>query len=351
MSANKTEKPTPKRLRDAGRKGQTFKPKDLFILVLLLCGAAYLLSGMPLTPIRDLFVGLVQRNFDVSPQAFIVVAAETFFRLALPFVGMCVIAGALPSLLLNRFSMATEALKPNLGALNPMKGFKKIFSIRTIKDAVKSVLYLIVIASVVPVFWHLHRHEAYAQLDSTRVTDLFAVWRDMAWDLFCLLLLSIAVVVVLDALAEYFLFMKDMMMDREEIKREYKEQEGNPEVKSRRREVHMEILSEQVKSDVAKSKFIVANPTHISVGIYFNPEIVPLPFVSLMETNQRALAVQAYARKMGVPIIRNVPLARKIFRTTKRYSFVNLDELQEILQILKWLEDVEKAGGVPLSSF
>ncbi|MGG6549365.1 UNVERIFIED_CONTAM: EscU/YscU/HrcU family type III secretion system export apparatus switch protein, partial [Prevotella sp. 15_C9] len=81
------------------------------------------------------------------------------------------------------------------------------------------------------------------------------------------------IVLLLDAIAEYFLTMKDMKMDKEEVKREMKEQEGNPEVKSKRREVHMEILSEQVKSDIENSRLIVANPTHITIGIYFKPEL------------------------------------------------------------------------------
>ncbi|XLM19520.1 EscU/YscU/HrcU family type III secretion system export apparatus switch protein, partial [Chromobacterium piscinae] len=96
-----------------------------------------------------------------------------------------------------------------------------------------------------------------------------AVWRELLLSLVLTCLGCIVVVLILDALAEYLLFMKDMKMDREEVKREMKEQEGNPEIKSRRREAHLEILSEQVKSDVENSRLIIANPTHIAIGIYF----------------------------------------------------------------------------------
>ncbi|HFY5836093.1 TPA: SPI-1 type III secretion system export apparatus protein SpaS, partial [Salmonella enterica subsp. enterica serovar Typhimurium] len=133
-------------------------------------------------------------------------------------------------------------------------------------------------------------------------------------------------------------------MDKEEVKREMKEQEGNPEVKSKRREVHMEILSEQVKSDIENSRLIVANPTHITIGIYFKPELMPIPMISVYETNQRALAVRAYAEKVGVPVIVDIKLARSLFKTHRRYDLVSLEEIDEVLRLLVWLEEVENAG-------
>ncbi|HFR2646422.1 TPA: EscU/YscU/HrcU family type III secretion system export apparatus switch protein, partial [Shigella sonnei] len=75
--------------------------------------------------------------------------------------------------------------------------------------------------------------------------------------------------------------------------------------KSRRRELHIEILSEQTKSDIRNSKLVVMNPTHIAIGIYFNPEIAPAPFISLIETNQCALAVRKYANEVGIPTVRD----------------------------------------------
>ncbi|MBY0446988.1 MAG: EscU/YscU/HrcU family type III secretion system export apparatus switch protein, partial [Burkholderiales bacterium] len=153
----------------------------------------------------------------------------------------------------------------------------------------------------------------------------------------------IVLILVLDALAEYFLHMKDMKMDKQQVKTEHKEQDGNPEIKSKRREVHQEILSEQIKSDVSNSKLIIANPTHIAIGIFYKPEIIGVPFISLIETNQRALAVRAYAKKVGVPVIRNIALARRLLKTHRRYSFIQVEEIEEVLRLLAWLDQVENA--------
>ncbi|WP_235950110.1 EscU/YscU/HrcU family type III secretion system export apparatus switch protein [Candidatus Regiella insecticola] len=84
------------------------------------------------------------------------------------------------------------------------------------------------------------------------------------------------------------------------------------------------------------------------MGIYYRPDpetaSITIPFVSVLETNQRALAVRAYAKKMGVPVIQNVPLARRILKTHKRYSFISLDAIDEIIQLMIWLHQVENAG-------
>jgi type III secretion protein U len=77
--------------------------------------------------------------------------------------------------------------------------------------------------------------------------------------------------------------------------------------------------------------------------VYFRPEITLLPFISLMETNQRALAVRAYAKEVGVPVVKNIALARRIFKTHQRYSFLQVQEVEEVLRLLIWLEQVEQA--------
>ncbi|MNH27733.1 Surface presentation of antigens protein SpaS [compost metagenome] len=88
---------------------------------------------------------------------------------------------------------------------------------------------------------------------------------------------------------------------------------------------------------------ILANPTHIAIGIYFRPEVSLLPFISVIETNQRALAVREYAKEVGVPVITDVNLARRIFKTHRRYSFLQVQEVEQVLRLLVWLEQVEQA--------
>ncbi|PRP70980.1 EscU/YscU/HrcU family type III secretion system export apparatus switch protein [Chromobacterium amazonense] len=347
--ANKTEKPTRKRLQDAAKKGQSFKSRDLIIVCLILSCVAYLVSFGSLVELMGAFRQALGYEFKQDMQGYARAVFWLGLKLLLPILLLCVLASALPSLIQTGFVMASEALKLDLSSLNPVNGFKKLFSLRTAKEVVKALLYLVCFGVAAAVVWHKHKALLFSQLNGSPL-GMAVVWRELLLSLVLSCLACIVVVLILDAVAEFLLFMKDMKMERDEVKREAKEQAGNPEIKSRRREVHMEILSEQVKSDVENSRLIVANPTHIAVGIYFKPELLPIPLISVMETNQRALAVRTHAEKAGVPVVTDVKLARRLFATHTRYSYVSLDEIDDVLRLLVWLEEVENAGAAEHAS-
>ncbi|WP_277620443.1 EscU/YscU/HrcU family type III secretion system export apparatus switch protein [Chromobacterium sphagni] len=281
--SNKTEQPTRKRLQDSAKKGQSFKSRDLVVACLTLCGVAYLVSFGSLVELMGAFRQAIAGGFSLDMAGYAKAVAWLGLKLLLPIFLLCVAASALPALLQSGFVLASEALKLNLSALNPVNGFKKLFSLRTVKEAVKALLYLASFAVAVTVIWRKHKELLFSQLNGGPL-EMAGVWRELLLSLVLTCLGCIVLILLLDAITEYFLFMKDMKMDKQEVKREMKEQEGNPEVKSRRREAHMEILSEQVKSDIENSRLIIANPTHIAIGIYFRPDVVPIPFVSVMET-------------------------------------------------------------------
>ena len=135
-------------------------------------------------------------------------------------------------------------------------------------------------------------------------------------------------------------------MDKHEVKQEHKESDGNPQIKSARRRAHQEILSGEEMAAVRNSRVVMANPTHIAIAIYFNPEVASLPFIALRCTNMKAKAAIAYAEEIGVPVVRNIPLARRLYCTYSQYSFISLndDVLLDVMDILIWLRQVETAG-------
>jgi len=341
-SASKTEKPTPKRLRDASRKGQTFKARDLVVTCLTLCGIAYMVFNSSLLEIMEVYRRIIARDFDADLQQYSATLVLVGLKALLPLLVVCVLTSAVPALLQSGFALASEALKLNFGALNPINGLKKLFSLRTLKDTLKALLYLGSFALALWMVWITQRQLLFAQLFA-RAPDLFAIWGHLLLVLVLAFLLCVLLIVVLDALSEYWLFMRELKMDKHAVKREHKELDGDPHLKGRRRDLHLELLSEQVRSDVRSSRMIIANPTHIAIGVYFRPDIIVLPFISLMETNQRALAVRAYAREVGVPVINDPALARRIFKTHQRYSFLQVQEVEEVLRLLIWLEQVEQA--------
>jgi type III secretion YscU/HrpY family protein len=341
-AATKSEKPTPKKIRDAAKKGQTFKAKDLATTCLMLCGIFYLAGDSALGEIMEVYRRVIASRFEIDLSDYMLQLAQLLLRILLPLILICFVASALPTLILTGLAFASEALKLNLGALNPINGFKKLFSLRTVKDTIKALLYLGCFVVAFWVVWDGEKGLLFAQLH-VQVDDLFPIWGALLLKLALVFLACILLIVILDALSEHWLWIKELKMDKDSVKREHKEQEGSPEIKQRRRDLHMELLSEQVRSDIRNSRVIVANPTHIAVGIYFRPQVTVMPFISLMETNQRALAVRAYAAKVGVPVVTDIALARRIYKTHQRYSFVQVAEIEQVLRLLVWLEQVEQA--------
>lgn len=339
----KTEKPTPKRLQEAAKKGQSFKSKELTMVILVFVGLLFTLSTDPLLWLMQEYRQVLADGRFADAQAYSVRLFRHGLEMILPVLVVCATAAVLPTLLQTGFIWATQALKLNFGAVNPIQGARRIFSMRTLKDAVKAVLYLLSFAGIAIALWSDAKGLLFAQLHMS-AAGVGATWVALSVKLVWISLMCVVPIAVLDAMVEYWLFMRDQRMELHEVKRERKDSDGNPEIKQRRRALHTELLSEAVRSDVRDSRLIVANPTHIAVGIYFRPDVISLPFISVMETNQRALAVRRYAESQGIPVVQDVALARRLYQTHHRYTFVSIEEVDAIMRLLLWLEDVERAG-------
>lgn len=345
MSESKTEKASPKKRRDASERGQSFKAKDVVVACLTLFGVLYVFGIGSLKELGHTILYAIHNDFQVDIHTYVVHVLIVGAKTVVPIIFISIIATALPSLLQSGFAISAKAIKFDLGVLNPAKGFKRIFSVRTIKDTIKTTLYLISFGCSLLLVWKLHRNLLFSQVNAS-IQSIIDVVQRLIIDLVLISLSCAFLIFILDAFAEFFLYLKDLKMDKQEVKREHKEQEGSPEIKGKRRELHRDLLSEQEKFDIEQSRLIIANPTHIAIGIYFNPEITPIPFISIKEKNERALVVRRYAEKVGVPVIVDVSLARRIYKTHKRYSMVSLEDVHQVLRLLVWLEEVEMANQV-----
>ncbi|AHE61011.1 TPA: EscU/YscU/HrcU family type III secretion system export apparatus switch protein [Escherichia albertii] len=341
--ANKTEKPTDKKLKDASKKGQILKSRDLTVSLIMLVGTLYLGYVFDVHHIMSILEYILDHNAKPDIWDYFKAIGIGWLKTIVPFLLVCMFTTILVSWFQSKMKLATEAIKLKFDSLNPINGLKKIFSLKTLKEFVKAILYIVFFCLAIRVFWGNNKSLLFKTLDGD-IISLLSDWGEMLFLLVLYCLVSMIIILIFDYIAEYFLFMKDMKMDKQEVKREYKEQEGNPEVKSKRRERHQEILSEQLKSDVSNSRLMIANPTHIAIGIYFKPNLSPIPLISVRATNQVALAIRRYAQEIGIPVITDKKLARKIYATHRRYDYVSFENLDEILRLLLWLEDVENAG-------
>lgn len=349
--AEKTEQPTSKKRKDSSKKGQTFKSKDLITTVILLTGIFYLAYGMSFSDFTHFYSMTLLYSTQIGINDFLMGLMRIFFLLSLPFIALCALVGMAATLLQTGFSIATEAIKLNFKALNPVEGVKKIFSMRTVKELVKSVCYLIVFAATCYCLIHNDLRQALT-LYRTDIAGLIACWVSLTLKAVLVFIGWSIFVLIADFIVEYFLHFKDLKMDKHEVKQERKESDGNPQIKSARRRAHQEILSGEEMAAVRNSEVVMANPTHIAMAIYFNPEVASLPFIALRCTNMKAKAAIAYAEKIGVPVVRNIPLTRRLYRTYSQYSFISLndDVLIDVMDILIWLRQVEAAGMTQMAA-
>lgn len=343
--AEKTEKPTDKRRKDSAKKGQTFKSKDLTTTVSLLVGIYFIVHFLSFKDFILLYSTVMQHNSKISISDFLLELTRIFFIMAFSIIIVMSFAGIAMTLLQTRFTIATEAIKLNFKALNPVEGIKKIFNIRTLKELIKSILYLIVFAITSHILIQNDLKQALAVVHGD-LNELITQWVMLAFNAVITFMLCSLIILVADFMTEYFLHFKDLKMDKHEVKRERKENDGNPEIKGARKRIHHEILSGEEMSAIRNSKVVMANPTHIAVAIYFNLEVASLPFIAFRSTNQKARAAIAYAEKIGIPVVRDIALTRRIYKTYKQYSFISLNDesLMEIMDILIWLRQVETAG-------
>lgn len=175
----------------------------------------------------------------------------------------------------------------------------------------------------------------------TTINGMIGQWGHLCIT-FIIVFLAVALLILLiDTLTEFFLFMKDLKMEKQEVKKEHKDNDGDPHIKSARRGLHQELLSEEVKANVRDSTFIMANPTHIAMAIYFNTDIAPLPFIMMKTKGLQAKAVVAYAESQGVPVVRDIPLARQLWRHYRKDSFIDEQGLDDVMHVINWLIRVE----------
>jgi len=322
MADNKTEQPTPKKLTDARQKGQVSKSADLTQSVLFLTAATLLsFTGPALVEQLKAFMiesfspRLLAGNLDMDMLvARIGNASIKFLLLSMPLLmALAIAAIAVNFAQLQGLIFAPSALSPKFTKLNPVAGLQEIlFKPKTYIELLKNLLKFTII------LWL-----AYSTLLPS-LRDLIVSSRlglaqiaDFGPKLLFNLLFKVGGVFLIFGAADFALqkklFMKGLMMSKEEIKQEYKNSEGDPEVKGHRKAMHMALLRENAVKQVPKAKAVVVNPTHIAVALQYEDASMNAPRVVAKGEKFLAQKIIQIAKSHNVPVLRNIMLARSLF--------------------------------------
>jgi len=342
MSGDKTEKPTDKRLRDAREKGQIAQSRELpsvaaFIALLML----FLFAGdwfwSRLMYIGELAIRPVEQDFSVYLRWLMVELGREFLILsALPLLIALVIV-VLAGGFQTSFLITFHPIIPRFENLDPINGLKKIFSRRSLIDLIKNIFKVILFGSVVWVVVKNSVDEA-VKLPYLPSVAIPSMAFELLKDIFIWSAIIYFVMAAVDFAHQKYEHIKANMMDKEEIKREYKDQEGDPHIKGKRKELFKEIAFNGMVQRARKASVMIVNPTHITVAIRYEAGETPLPIVVAKATDEKALILRKIAEEENIPILRNVKLARELYESSPIDQYVVTDLLEPVAEVLKWVK-------------
>ena len=147
-----------------------------------------------------------------------------------------------------------------------------------------------------------------------------------------------------DYFLQYQQHRKGLMMSKDEIKREYKEMEGDPHIKSKRKQFHHELMMEDTRDRVRQSSVLVTNPTEIAIAIYYDAEKTPLPFVTAKGEGALARLMIGVAQEAGIPIMQNIPLARSLHEEAPVDQFIPSSMIEPVAEVLRWVQNLQRTA-------
>ncbi len=343
-ASDKTELPTPKRLRDARKKGQVAKSKEVSSAAVIVSLMLFLwvASDFYLHRFEELFntpIWLESVAFETAFDDMVKEVIELGLLMIFPVACIGLIAAVLSNFAQVGVLFAPEAVKPDLKKLNPGKALKNIFSKKNLIELLKSLFKIGFMAYLIGhIIW----------VNTPTILRIPYCGMDcimpILGTLFSQVVIYASAAFIIVAGADYvfqkFEYIKGLKMSKDEIKREYKETEGSPEIKGRRRQLFTEIINSQQVSNVKRSSVIVSNPTHIAIGLYYDQEKTPLPVVTLKEQGLIAQRIIEIAEQEGVPVMQNVPLAHSLSAEADLNAYIPDNLITPVAEVLRVVRDL-----------
>ncbi len=341
--SEKTEAPSEKRLRDAKRQGNVARSRTLSSALATAFGVGALVATLPAG--LSQLVGYTRRTFEASgalpgADGALLGAASTMFDLCLPTLAAVCLGGVLGSIVQTGVLFHPDVLQFKPERLSPAEGAKRLFSSRNLAEAVRALLIGSVLLAIA---WFVAEGAARAITLLPRA-GAAAAFREV-WTLgestLIRALLAAGIAGVLDLLFQRHAHLKSLRMSRDELKREHKESEGDPHHKAMRKAAHRAALNGTAARGVAKANVVLVNPTHVAVALRYDPAEAAAPTIVAKGIDEQAAAIRAQARRLQVPMVKNVPLARALVRFDVGQEIP--EELYEAVAVI--LREVLDAGA------
>ncbi len=321
QAGDKTEKATPKKRQDLRKKGQVNQSKEIPSILLLL---ALFLSMRMFGPfvIREtmatfnFFFSEINASINLEdPNDIMRIVTYAVFQIAKmsgPFFLIAMLFGGLGSVLQVGFMFTLEPLIPKFSKLNPFSGLKRMFSARAFFEMAKSVGK---VAIVIWVAWSSIAAElgTMSGLMDLDLKSIIAYMLDITLGISLKVCFALLIIAIVDFAFQYMQHEKEIRMSKQEIKEEYKQMEGSPEIKGRIRQKQREISMRRMMQEVPKADVVITNPTHFAVAIRYDPAQGEAPVVLAKGADFLAARIREIAKENRIQLVENKPLAQALY--------------------------------------
>lgn len=351
---DRTERATPKRERDAREKGQVARSRELTTAVLVAGGAAVLIAkgdDMTMQAARLLREALIITPADLASTADIARVPGRILLAGLmivaPILALGFAAALVGPLLLGGWNFSAKALMPQFSRLDPMAGLGRIFSGRALVDLLLGLLKVGVLGGIgASVLWSQRLQLAgLARMDpvSAMAAAGSSIMSLLGW-----LALGLGVIAALDVPWQWYRHGKELRMTRQEVRDEFKQSEGRPEVKAKIRQVQQALARRRMMDAVPSADVIVTNPTHYAVALRYSADRMRAPRVVAKGADVIAAAIRDLAREHRIPIVSAPPLARALYRSVALDQEIPAALFQAVAQVLSYVYQLRRwRAGTP----
>ena len=349
QGGDKTEEPTPHRLREAREKGQIAKSKEVTTALLLL--SSYMMLRYTGEFIWTQLTGATQSIFEQIPNAFefnmgfagsmLMIALRALLLSLAPLFAVAFIVALATEAFQTGFASSAEPLSPKLERINPIEGFKRMFSLQGFVELIKSLLKVFIVFWIT---WTAAKDDlpGVIALMDAHPWQAVMLGGTIAYNIAIRVGVFYIVIAGLDYLYKKWEYMKNLRMTKQEVKEEYKRLEGDPMIKQRIRELQRQVAYQRMMSAVPGADVVVTNPTHLAVALLYDASKMKSPTVVAKGQMLVAEEIKKIAEEHYVPVIENEVLARAIFRSTKIGSEVSGEMYQAVAEILAFVYKIKK---------
>ena len=340
---SKTEKATPKKRRDERKKGNVFLSQDAVAVATLL--ASFMTFWLMAGRIAEELTGFMQLcvSYCASKEAAGTLLRDLMMqgllllaKTVLPITLATALAAIVATFAQTRLLVSGELLRPKFSRLNPLEGFKRLFSLKSVINALKGILKITILMIIIYFSLTGMFHESSKYLYSD-IRAAGAHLFDVGMGMVVRIVIAFVALAAADFLYQWWDYEKDLRMSKEEIKEEYKQMEGDPQIKGKIKEMQRRRAQSRMMQQVPQSDVVIKNPTHFAVALRYHPDEDNAPIVLAKGQDELALRIVKTAEENGVAVVENVPLARALYAQTDLDQEIPPSLYNEVAEVLVYI--------------